>query len=63
VSRLHALLTSTEPLEPHEIADLRNWLNALKRDCDVFGETAQDTHRIATIHARIQFEEAREPLP
>lgn len=57
VSYLTALLAQAEPLEPHEVAELRRWLEVLRGDCEVFGETAEDTARMARITARIEREE------
>lgn len=48
------LLAQTEPLERHEIADLKAWLAALRDDVATFGDTPEDNRRMATIEARIK---------
>lgn len=57
MSRLQSLLRQAQPLERHEISDLRSWLNVLRGDCELFGETAEDAARIAEIEARIAKED------
>lgn len=47
------MLTQTEPLEGREIAELREWLAVLKEDVELFGDTPEDSARIAKIEARI----------
>jgi len=53
MSRLDALLRQTEPLETHEKADLKDWLAVLEVDCELFGETPEDTRRMNSIKARL----------
>lgn len=53
------LLTQTEPLEPHEISDLEDWLSVLKGDVEMFGDTPEDNARMAKIEARIKQEKER----
>lgn len=53
MSHLSILLKQTEPLEPHEVADLENWLKVLEGDCEAFGETPEDTARMNAIRNRI----------
>jgi hypothetical protein len=54
MSRLESLLTQEEPLEPHEIADLEEWLVVLGEDCKTFGATSEDIERAARIKMKIQ---------
>lgn len=53
------LLTQKEPLEQHEISDLKEWLETLEGDVEMFGPTAEDETRIAAIKARIAKEEGQ----
>lgn len=53
MSRLEGLLTQEKPLEPHEVADLEEWLSAMMRDCEDFGPTPDDIARMAAIEAKI----------
>ena len=53
MSRLENLLDQAEPLEQHEIADLREWLQQLREDVEMFGATAEDRERMARISAKI----------
>ena len=50
---LQGLLTEQRPLEPHEKADLKQWLDTLKADCEMFGETPEDTRRMNAIRRRV----------
>lgn len=50
---LDQLLEQAEPLEKHEIDDLREWLATLNDDVDLFGATAEDARRMARIRAKI----------
>lgn len=51
---LSNLLKQTTPLELHEISDLRAWLTTLQGDCEMFGETPEDTQRMDRIKRRIE---------
>ncbi len=53
MSYLDDLLRQKEPLEPHEVSDLEEWLSAMMRDCEDFGPTPDDTARMAAIEAKI----------
>lgn len=53
MSYLQQLLDQQGPLEPHEKADLKQWLETLEADCKMFGETPEDALRIAFIRRRI----------
>jgi hypothetical protein len=53
-SYLETLLEQMRPLEPHEIASLREWLVVLRADCMLFGETPEDTARMDRIKRRIR---------
>jgi hypothetical protein len=53
------LLTQAEPLEPHEISDLEDWLSVLEGDVAMFGDTPEDNARMAKIKARIKQEKER----
>lgn len=50
---LQGLLSQRQPLDPHEVADLKRWLETLESDCATFGETPEDTQRMNTIRRRI----------
>ena len=50
---LHGLLMQQEPLEEHEIDDLKNWLDTLIQDCSTFGPTRDDERRMREIKAKI----------
>jgi len=47
------LLTQAEPLEPHEVRTLEEWLEVLAQDVALFGATPEDEARIGTIERRI----------
>lgn len=50
---LQGLLTQQQPLEQHEAADLKRWLETLESDCASFGETPEDTQQMNAIRRRI----------
>lgn len=52
-SYLEKLLCKKAMLELHEEADLRVWLQTLEKDCEMFGETPQDTTRMNAIRQRV----------
>lgn len=54
MSRLESLLQQEEPLEKHEIADLKDWLSALEEDCKNFGATGVDRFRMDVIRMKIE---------
>ena len=54
MSYLDALLVQKEPLELHEVTDLKNWLATLEEDCDLLGETPEDTNRMNAIKKKIK---------
>jgi hypothetical protein len=47
------LLTQMEPLEPHEVADLEDWLLVLQQDCEDFGPAPEDLERMKAIEDKI----------
>jgi len=53
VSFLLQLLTQTEPLEKWETNELKHWLKTLESDCELLGETSEDTARMNAIRERI----------
>lgn len=55
---LQTLIDQKEPLEAHEVNDLKNWLQMLKSDCDTFGETPEDATRMNKIREKISEWEA-----
>lgn len=57
-SRLERLLVQKEPLEPHEISDLEEWLDVLRTDTETYGCTAEDRSRISAIRIRIKIEQS-----
>ena len=50
---LQSLIEQKEPLEAHEVSDLKNWLQVLEGDCADFGETYEDTIRMNKMRAAI----------
>jgi len=58
---LEGLLIQKEPLEPHERADLKAWLETLEGDVEMFGDTAEDNRRMNTIRARLERNEESAP--
>lgn len=56
MSYLESLLAQTAPLEQHEKMALQDWLRVLERDCSTFGETQEDTGRMARIRRRLNKE-------
>lgn len=54
MSYLQTLLDQDEPLEPHEVSDLRAWLQTLRNDVEMFGPTAEDVARMRRISAKIK---------
>lgn len=52
-SYLHGLLNQHEPLEAHEIEDLKNWLDALEEDCSTFRATHEDLRRMQSIRQKL----------
>ena len=63
MSHLSVLLTQSEPLERHEVADLENWLKVLEGDCETFGEAPEDTRRMTAIKQRLEMEKQRDGTP
>lgn len=53
MSYLTMLLSGDWPLEDHERHDLADWLLTLQKDCEWFGETAEDTALMRRINARL----------
>ncbi|MBR2689190.1 MAG: hypothetical protein IKE42_15160 [Aquamicrobium sp.] len=53
MSYMQDLLDREGPLEPHEVADLSQWLETLRDDCSYFGSTPEDDARMARIRAKI----------
>jgi len=53
------LLDQIEPLDNYEIKMLEDWLAVLESDCDLFGETPSDTHRMNRIRNRLRIERER----
>lgn len=56
---LQSLIEQKEPLEAHEVSDLKNWLEVLEEDCATFGETPEDTIRMTKMREKISEWEAR----
>lgn len=52
-SRLERLLDQDAPLDKSEVQDLREWLDVLRLDCELFGETKEDRVRMSTIQLKI----------
>lgn len=52
-SRLANLLQQEEPLDPGEVAELREWLGVLRQDCEMFGATGEDEFRMHVIQLKI----------
>lgn len=53
MSGLHNLLKRSEPLEAHEISELKDWLSALEEDVAIFGATPQDENLMLRIQGKI----------
>lgn len=50
---LEGLLAQKEPLSAFEIADLENWLDQIRLDCEAFGPCHEDLMRMKAIQEKI----------